>query len=190
MTDLVMLEAAVFQLRTIVASLEDEFYAAQIKLAVNVLAGAVEKASEPLSAAGVSEIEFALNDLAGLVGELSGPDAAALEPSVIMLVEDVASLKQATSLPPAVIQAIEVLRAKLQARRAAIERETFRDPAAPAQPLPHPPEELCAEAELLRDQLVGAGFITPALDALVADPASLRFHSINEILDELDVITR
>ena len=86
------------------------------------------------------------------------------------------------------MQSIGALVTKLKTRRAAIERETFRDPSAPAQPLPHPAEELRADALSLRDHLAGAGFPTPALDALIADPASLRFHSINELIDELDVI--
>ena len=34
-------------------------------------------------------------------------------------------------------------------------------------------------------KVVGA----PSLDALIDDPSSLRFHSIGEIVDELDVIT-
>ena len=188
MTGLVMLEAALFQLRTAVASLEDDFYATQIKLAVNVLAGAIARAGQPLTAAGVSEVEFALNDLTGLAGELAGPDAVGLEPAISMLREDLARLKAETALPPAVVQAIGALQARLRARRAAIERETFRDPTTPAQPLPHPPEELRAEALPLREQLVRAGFATPSLDILINEPAALRFHTINEIIDELDVI--
>jgi hypothetical protein len=188
MNDLVMLEAALFQLRTAVALLDDDFYASQIKLAVNVLAGAIQGAGEPLSAASVSAIEFALNDLAGLVGELDSTQTAGIDPILIMLVEDVARLKQSTALSPEIVQAITTLRTKLKARSAAIERETYRDPSSPSQPLPHPPEELRADAEPLRAQLAGAGFATPALDTLVTDPSSLRFHTINEIVDELDVI--
>jgi len=188
MTELVMLEAALFQLRTAIAALEDDFYAMQIKLAVNVLAGAVQSAGRSLSASTVGEMEFALNDLTGLAGELAASDAAVLEPAIAMLREDVARLKAETSLPPAVVQAIGAFQSRLRARRAAIERETFRDPTSPAQPLPHPPEELRAEALPLREQLAGAGFATPTLDILIAEPASLRFHTINEIIDELDVI--
>ena len=29
---------------------------------------------------------------------------------------------------------------------------------------------------------------TPSLDALIDDPASVRFHSLGEIVDELDVV--
>src|SRR5258708_9305376 len=101
MTELVMLEAALFQLRTAVASLEDDFYATQIKLAVNVLAGAIQSAGQALTASSVGGMEFALNDLTGLAGELAAPDAAVLEPAIAMLREDVARLKAETSLPPA-----------------------------------------------------------------------------------------
>jgi hypothetical protein len=188
MTELVMMEAALFQLRTAVAALEDDFYATQIKLAVNVLAGAIQSAGQSLTAAGVGEMEFALNDLTGLAGELAALDAAAMEPAIAMLREDLARLKAETSLPPALVQAIGALQGKLRARRAAIERETFREPSTPAEPLPHPPEELRAEALPLREQFAAAGFATPSLDILIAEPASLRFHTINEIIDELDVI--
>ena len=37
-------------------------------------------------------------------------------------------------------------------------------------------------------QLLEAGYTTPALDVLVDQPAEFRFHSINELLDELEVI--
>jgi hypothetical protein len=188
MTDVVMLEAALFQIRAATATLEDDFYATQIHLAVNVLAGAISAAGESLTAATVGAIEFALNDLAGLSGELSGADAENLEPPIAMLREDLQTLKAETSLPAAVVEAMAAMKAKLKVRRAAIERETFRDPSVPAQPLPHPPEELQTDAKALREPLGGAGYFTPALDALIADPSSLRFHSINEIIDELDVI--
>jgi hypothetical protein len=188
MTDLVMLEAALFQLRAAIASIDDEFYGSQLSLALNVLAGAIESAGQSLSAATVNEVEFALSDLRGLAGELSASDAATLEPLLQLLSSDVAQLKSATALAPEMVAAIRALQAKLKARRAAIERETFRDPSAPSEPLPHPPEELRAEALPLREGLARAGFATPALDALIAEPASLRFHSLGEIVSELDVV--
>jgi hypothetical protein len=68
----------------------------------------------------------------------------------------------------------------------AIERQTYVEGGAGR--LPHPPGALREEAVPLARQLTAAGFHTPALDALIADPESLRFHSIRELLDELDVI--
>ena len=38
-----------------------------------------------------------------------------------------------------------------------------------AEPLPHPPAELRAEALPIREQLAAAGFTTPALDALIGN---------------------
>ncbi|HEY2091404.1 MAG TPA: hypothetical protein VGJ81_05925 [Thermoanaerobaculia bacterium] len=83
---------------------------------------------------------------------------------------------------------VAMLQAKLKIRRGAIERQTFVENPSEAAPLPHPPEELRADALPLRDTLASSGFGTPALDTLIDDPSSLRFHSINEIIDELHVI--
>lgn len=183
-----MIEAALFQLRGAIDQIEDEFLTSQLRLAVNVLAGSIAGAAESISAAKVNEIEFAFNDLNGLTGELSAADAELLAPGLAMMQEDLARLKQETALSPAVINAIRALQAKMKTRRAAIERETYRDPSSPTSPLPHPPEELRDDAIPLREQLASAGFATPALDALIENPASLRFQSMGEIIDDLDVI--
>jgi hypothetical protein len=87
-----------------------------------------------------------------------------------------------------VSNAIRSFQSKLRARRVAIERQTYRPEGAAQEPLHHPPDQLRAEAVPLRQQVAAAGFATPALDGLISDPASLRFHSINEIINELDVI--
>jgi hypothetical protein len=107
---------------------------------------------------------------------------------VEMLQRDVMALKELTALAPEVIASIRALQTKLKIRRGAIERQTFVENASDAVVLPHPPEELRADALPLRDSLAHSGFTTPALAALIDDPSSLRFHSINEIIDELDVI--
>jgi len=78
MNDLVMLEASLFQLRTAIASIEDETMLPQLELTVSVLARAVAAAREALNAARVSDIEFALNDVAGVADSLSSDDAAAI----------------------------------------------------------------------------------------------------------------
>jgi hypothetical protein len=185
--ELAMLEAALFQLKSAAASL-DPMFASRMQLSLSVLSNAIEGASQSLSAASVNDIEFALNDVAAVAGELSALDAARIEPIVVMLQADAARLKDATSLGPAVLQAIRELQGKLRVRRTAIERQTFRPEGAAEEPLPHDPGALQREALPLRQQLVSAGFATPALDTLIADPSSLRFHSINEIINELDVI--
>lgn len=187
MTETAMMQAALFQLRGAIEAIEDPFLRSQIRLGTDVLSNAVANASNGINAAAVNDIEFALNDVIGAVGELTAPDAANLLPIVELLQRDVTALKELTALAPVVVATIRALQAKLKIRRSAIERQTFVE-NAPASALPHSPEELRADALSLRDSLTTAGFATPALDALIADPASLRFHSINEIIDELDVI--
>jgi len=185
MTDLLLLEASLFQFRAAMANVQDEMFASQLRLTSDVLTNAVEAAKETLNAARVNDIEFALNDLAATVGELSAVDAQRLEPSINMLRGDVEMLRQQTALAPAVLDAIRAFRSKLSARQSAIERQTYFEGGAGG-PLPHPPEELEAEAVVLQARIGDAGFVTPALDAFVEDPASLRFHTIAEIIDELD----
>ena len=180
--ELTLIEAALFQLKSAAASVNE------MQLTIDILSNAVEAARHGVSAAAVNDIEFALNDVAGAVGELSAADADRIAPIVTMLQDDVARLKEATALPPSVVNGIRTFQMKLKARRAAIERQTYRPEGSPEEPLPHPPEELRREAVPLKQQLAAAGFATPALDGLIADQSSLRFHSINEILNELDVI--
>jgi len=80
------------------------------------------------------------------------------------------------------------LQVKLKARAKAMERGQFRTEGAPEEPLPHPPAELREAAIPISRELAAAGFDTPVLNALVADPENLRYHMLNEIVDELDVI--
>lgn len=183
-----MLQAALFQLRGAIDGIEDPFLRSQIRLGTDVLSNAIDNASNGVNAAAVNDIEFALNDVIGAVGELTAPDAVTLLPIVEMLQRDVIALKELTALSPDVIATIRALQAKLKIRRGAIERQTYVENPSEAPSLPHPPDELRTDALPLRDSLTAAGFSTPSLDALIADPASLRFHSINEIIDELDVI--
>jgi hypothetical protein len=188
MTDIAMLQAALFQLRGAIDAIEDPFLRSQIRLSTDVLANAVAAASNGVNAASVNDIEFALNDVTGAVGELTAPDAEKLLPMVEMLQRDVAALKELTALSPAVVTAIRALQGKLKIRRSSIERQTYVENAAEGAPLPYPPEELSGDALPLRESLNASGFTTPALDTLIDDPSTLRFHSINEIIDELDVI--
>jgi hypothetical protein len=186
MIDVVMLEASLFQLRTAIAAIEDETTLPQLELTVSVLANAIAAARDGVNAARVSDIEFALNDVAGAYDSLSFNDAAAIAPAIDMLRSDVAVLKEATALPRAVIDAMNALRAKLAARKSAIERQTFVEGGA--SPLPHPPDELARDAGALRERLAEAGFATPAIDAFLAEPTELRFHGVVEMIDELDVL--
>lgn len=186
MNDVVMLEAALFQLRAGAEDV-DAIYASQLELSLSVLANAIAGARDGLNAARVGDIEFALNDLAAAVDELPAADANRLAEPLQLMREDLGRLKEATSLDAGVVAQIRALQTKLRARRAAIERQTYREGGGD-EALPHPPDELRAEAVPLRDALAAAGFATPALDGLIDDPAALRFHSLGKIFDELDVI--
>ena len=177
-----MMQAAMLQLRAAMESIDDPFLRTQVRLAVGVLGNAIDGAANGVNAAAVNEIAFAFNDVAA-----AAADVPELEPLVTLLQKDVDALKSATALPDDVVGAIRVFQSKLKARKNAIERQTYVQNAS-ADELPHAPEELRAEALPLRDRLLSAGFATPALDKLIEDPLALRFHSINDIVDELDVI--
>ena len=125
-----MLEAALYQLRSATASL-DEMFAAQMRLPVEVLANAITAAKESVSAATISDVEFALNDVAGTIDQLSAADADRITPIVTLLQADVAQLKEATSLPKAVVDGIRAFKGKLKVRSAAIEKQTYRPEGTP-----------------------------------------------------------
>lgn len=184
MNELVMMEAALFQLR---AALEDDPELLSIRLSSDVLGHAVLAAKEHgVNAARVNDIEFALNDLIAAVDDAGAPDAICS--AVAMLQNDAATLRAASALPKDLVAAIRALQTKLRARAKAMERGQYRAEGTEPEPLPHPPEELREAAIPLVRQLAGEGFNTPALDTLLADPEALRYHTLNEIVDELDVI--
>ncbi|HEY4642100.1 MAG TPA: hypothetical protein VII75_12210, partial [Thermoanaerobaculia bacterium] len=126
------------------------------------------------------------NDLSAAVDELPQSDADRLAPMMASLRRDIDALTAATALDASVLAQIRGFQSKLRERMKAIERQTFVE-GIPEEP-PHPPEALREEAIPIARLLDAAGFQTPALNALIAEPESLRFHSIREILDELDVI--
>ncbi len=184
MSELVMMEAALFQLR---AALGDDPMLMAVRLSADVLGHAISAAKEQgLNAARVNDIEFALNDLVAAIDDAGAPDG--VYGAIAMLQNDTASLRAGTSLPPELIGAIRDLQLKLRTRAKALERGQYRAEGAAEEPLPHPPEELREAAIPLVRQLAAAGFETPSLDVLVADPESVRYHHLNEIIDELDVI--
>lgn len=186
MTDVLLIEATFFQLRAAVGDVDASFVP-ELSLCVSVLANAIASARDGINAARVSDIEFAATDLGAAIDELPQADADRLGPLLAALRAEVEALKAATSLDPALIDQISAFQSKLRTRMKAIERQTYVEGGSDA-PLPHPPASLRDDAIPLARQLVAAGFATPSLDALIAEPDSLRFHSIREILDELDVI--
>lgn len=180
-----MMEAALFQLR---AALEDDPQLLPIRLSADVLGHAVLAAKERgLNAARVNDIEFALNDLTAAVDDVGAPDAVLS--AVAMLQNDAARLRAASALPKDLVDSIRSLQSKLKLRAKALERGQYRAEGAEPEALPFPPEELRESAIPIVRQLAAEGFETPALDMLLGDPDAVRYHTLNEIVDELDVIT-
>jgi hypothetical protein len=108
--------------------------------------------------------------------------------AVALLQNDVATLRAATALPPALVASIRELQSQLRVRASAMERAQYRAEGAAAAELPHPPEALRAAATPIARALADAGFATPSLDELLQPDAQLRYHTLNEVVDELDVI--
>jgi hypothetical protein len=186
--EMAMVEAACFQLRTALSSINDESYATTLRLAMNVLAGSVAAAKNTLNPSKVSDIEFALNDFVAATEDLPADAAVRVAGPLQMLRDDVASLRRLTALSPDLLDSIQKLQSKLKLRKDAIEQQTYREDIGEVT-LPHPPEALRPEGVGIRKRLLEAGFTTPALDVLVDQPAEFRFHSINDLIDELEVIT-
>ncbi len=182
MTDVVMLEAALFQLRAAASDVDPES-APQLGLCISVLANAIAAGHDTVNAAIVNDIEFATNDLIAAIDELPQTDADCLAPLLAVLREDLAALKSATALDPGLIAQICRFHSKLRERMKAIERQTYVEGGSA--PLPHPPEALREEAIPIASQLAEAGFPTPALDTLIVEPGSTP---IRDLFDELEVI--
>ncbi|HEV7768279.1 MAG TPA: hypothetical protein VGQ76_24985 [Thermoanaerobaculia bacterium] len=184
MNELAMMEAALFQLR---AALDDDPELLPMRLSADVLANAIGAAKDQgLNPARVNDIEFALNDLVTAVDDAGAPDS--VFSAIALLQNDTAALRRAYALSAETIAAVRELQSRLRARGKALERNQYRVEGTDAAPPPHPPAELRELAIPLARQLAAAGFVTPALDLLIEDPDSLRYHSINEIADDLDVI--
>lgn len=185
MSELVMMEAALFQLR---AAIADDPGAMAINIAANVLTNAIAGAKQDgVNAARVNDIEFAMNDLIAAVDD-EGNAPEGVFAAIAMLQNDVAKLRASTAIPKEMISEIRELQMKLRARAKAMERAQYRAEGSTPEPLPHPPEELRALAVPLARQLAGLGFSTPSLDELIAGHDELRYHTLNEVVDELDVI--
>lgn len=184
MSELLMMEAALFQLRT---ALDEDPMLLPVRISADVLSNAIADAkANGINAARVNDIEFALNDLVAAVDDAGAPDA--VYPALALLQNDTAALRAQTALPPELLDAMRALQTKLRARAKAMERAQYRAENATPEPLPHEPEELRNDAIPLMRQLAAAGFDTPSLVSLVVAPAELRYHTLNEIVDELDVI--
>jgi len=184
MSELLMMEAALFQLR---AALGDDPMLLPVRISADVLANAVTAAkNDGVNAARVNDLEFALNDLIAAIDDAGAPDE--VFSAIALLQNDTAALRNATALPAELTKSIRELQTKLKERAKAMERSQYRMEGSAAAELPHSPESLREAAIPIARRLVAAGFGTPAMDLLIAQPDELRYHTINEIVDELDVV--
>lgn len=185
MNELTTMEAALLELR---AALSDDPELLAIRISADVLSNAVTAAKDSgVNAARVNDLEFALNDLMSAVDDAGAPDAVLS--AVAILQNGTAALRRANALSRETVSAIRDLAARLRTRAKALERSQYRVEGSDAPEIPHPPAELRELAIPLSRQLAAAGFATPSLDELIARPDSLRYHSVNEIADELEVIS-
>lgn len=184
MNEFLMMEAALFQLRT---ALGDDPNLLSVRISADVLSNALTAAkSEGTNAARVNDIEFALNDLIAAIDDAGAPDE--VFSAIALLQNDTAALRNATALPAEVTKSIRELQTKLKERAKAMERAQYRLEGSAAEELPHAPEMLREAAIPIARQLAAEGFATPSLDLLIAERGELRYHTINEIVDELDVV--
>jgi hypothetical protein len=183
------LNGALTALSASLASITEEMFLMQIELGKKVLERAISALSEEVNLRNVKDCEFALHDVIGFSGELSAEDAAPLEPSFATLKSELTAIKATVALPDDLLSRLSGLRAKLVARCRAIERATYREPGSPEEPLPYDPATLTTDADGFRAELQRAGFETPFMDRLVAEPGQLRMRDLSDLVDEIDVIT-
>src|SRR5947209_19785636 len=115
MSDVAILEAALFQLRAAASDIDAEV-APQLGLSINILANAIASGRDAVNASIASDIEFAFNDLSAAVDELPQSDADRLAPLMAALRRDIDALTAATELEPAVIAQIRAFETKLRER--------------------------------------------------------------------------
>jgi hypothetical protein len=184
MSELLMMEAALFQLR---AALGDDPSLLPVRLSADVLANAVSEAKAGgLNAARVNDIAFALNDLVTAVDDAGAPEGVSV--IVAMLQKDAAALQAAVALPQELVASLHEFRGMLRERAVAMERGQYRVEGAAEVELPHPPARLREVAIPIARQLEAVGFVTPSLASLIENQGELRYHTLNEVVDELDVI--
>ncbi len=185
MNELTAMEGALQQLR---AAASDDPELLPIRISADVMANAVTAAKDNgVNAARVNDLEFALSDLLSAVDDAGAPDA--MLSAVAILQNGTAALRRAHALSGETVTAIRDLVSRLRTRAKALERSQYRVEGSEAPEIPHPPAELRELAILLSRQLTAAGFTTPALDELIARPTAMRYHNVNEIADELEVIS-
>lgn len=183
-----LLNDGVFELRRGLTQVEDEMFGGQAKLGAQMLGNAVETVLAELNPRTVKDLDFAFNDLLGLTADLPPFERAGLEPGFNLLQQGIARLRLSVALAPTVIDQLKILRTKLSDRKSAFERQLYRPPGSAVEPLPNDPVRMRDAASRLQQQLVAAGFETPTLDRMIAEPAQFELRDVTELIDEIEVI--
>lgn len=182
------LESALADMTRAFESFDDGMFIPQLELSRNMFANNLQFAAADLNPRSMKELDFTFNDLRTFASELTNDDAARLAPSLAAIEAALATLREAAALPKELVAAIQAMRAKLKARKGALERALFRPPGSQPEPAPHPPSELRDEAARIAAALRDNGFDTPELDDLVASTDDeLGQLSIERLVEELDL---
>lgn len=183
-----LLNDGVFELGRGLTQVEDEMFGGQTKLGAQMLANSVTAVLADLNPRTVKDLDFAFNDLLGLTADLPPFERAALEPGFNLLQQGISRLKASVALAPTVVDQLKILRTKLSDRKSAFERQLYRPPGSAVEPLPNDPAEMRDAASRLQQQLVAAGFETPTLDRMIAEPQTFELRDVTELIDEIEVI--
>lgn len=185
---LAKLEGAIAGMTAAFESFDDGMFIPQLELSRNMFANNLRAAAEDLNPRTMKELDFTFNDLRTFASELIDEDAARLAPSLAAIEASLASLREAAALPKELVASIQGLRAKLKARKGALERALYRPPESAPEPLPHSPSELRDEASRIAAALKANGFDTPELDELVGSTDDeLGQLTIERLVEELDL---
>ncbi len=164
----------------------EDFTVRQLTLSGNLFIQALNVAVDELNARTFRDVQFSFRDLKTSIVDngMEEPFALFLE----TLEGGVRQLELTAALPSSIRNQAEQLKARLEERRRANERATFRPPDAPEEPLPHDPSTLTPQAEVLRHELQAAGFETPVMDELATNPESFEIRDCTYLIDEIDGI--
>ena len=172
-----------------VVALADESDEPAVKLSRVVLHDAADAAVAQPDARRIADLDFALTDLRAAVDDLPSIERNQFHQPMEELTALITEMRERTRLPQALLDHIARLRTRLEERRIAVSRQGFTPPGTTPPPLPHPTEQLAADAKDIQRALRKAGFDTPSLDQLVDSPQSVYMSELSNIVDELDVIT-
>ena len=170
------------------SQISEDFYTRQTMLSGNMLIDSMNEAMANLNPRTLSDVEFAFNDVESLTQELPPPELEWFQSPFNTIRSVIKELGFHVSLPEALVEKIRALRGLVAERLDAVDRASFRPPGYPEEPLPNDPTELQSAAEAIRGELEAAGYDTPLLDQLAANPAAFDNLDCSRLTEELDVI--